>query len=233
MSPDTSLHAAAISVALLHTLVGVDHYLPFVVIGRARSWSRARLAAVTAVCGVGHVLGSILLGLVGIGLGTALGSLEWVESLRGELAAWGLIAFGLVYAAWGLNRLWRDHAHAHAHTHTDGTQHTHHHDHHSAHAHAHPVAGATLSSLFVIFVLGPCEPLIPVLMAPAFQQDFGLVLEVTGLFAATTIVTMVGAALVASAGLALAPLGRLERYSHMGAGTVIASSGLAIQVLGI
>ena len=233
MTPETSLHAAAVSVALLHTLVGVDHYLPFVVIGRARRWSRTKLASVTALCGLGHVIGSIALGLVGIGLGTAVGSLEWVESLRGELAAWSLIAFGLAYAAWGLNRLRRDHAHTHAHTHADGTVHTHHHDHHSAHAHAHAAAGPALGSLFLIFVLGPCEPLIPVLMAPAFQQDLVLVLQVAGLFAVTTIATMVGAALVASAGLQLAPLGRLERYSHVGAGAVIASSGLAIQILGI
>ncbi len=233
MTPETSLHAAAVSVALLHTLVGVDHYLPFVVIGRARRWSRTKLASVTALCGLGHVIGSIALGLVGIGLGTAVGSLEWVESLRGELAAWSLIAFGLAYAAWGLNRLRRDHAHTHAHTHADGTVHTHHHDHHSAHAHAHTAAGPALGSLFLIFVLGPCEPLIPVLMAPAFQQDLALVLQVAGLFAVTTIATMVGAALVASAGLQLAPLGRLERYSHVGAGAVIASSGLAIQILGI
>lgn len=233
MTPETSLHAAAVSVALLHTLVGVDHYLPFVVIGRARRWSRTKLASVTALCGLGHVIGSIALGLVGIGLGTAVGSLEWVESLRGELAAWSLIAFGLAYAAWGLNRLRRDHAHTHAHTHADGTVHTHHHDHHSAHAHAHAAAGPALGSLFLIFVLGPCEPLIPVLMAPAFQQDLVLVLQVAGLFAVTTIATMVAAALVASAGLQLAPLGRLERYSHVGAGAVIASSGLAIQILGI
>ena len=233
MTPETSLHAAAVSVALLHTLVGVDHYLPFVVIGRARRWSRTKLASVTALCGLGHVIGSIALGLIGIGLGTAIGSLEWVEALRGELAAWSLIAFGLAYAAWGLNRLRRDHTHTHAHTHADGTVHTHHHDHHSAHAHAHTAAGPALGSLFLIFVLGPCEPLIPVLMAPAFQQDLVLVLQVAGLFAVTTIATMVAAALVASAGLQLAPLGRLERYSHVGAGAVIASSGLAIQVLGI
>ncbi|MFT4626370.1 MAG: nickel/cobalt exporter [Myxococcota bacterium] len=232
MTPDLSLHMAAVSVALIHTVIGVDHYLPFVVLGRARDWSLARVAAVTAVCGVGHVVGSIVLGLVGIGLGSAIGSLEWVESVRGELAAWSLIAFGLAYAAWGVARLRRETVHSHAHVHVDGTRHDHSHDHHREHAHPH-LAGPAVSSLFVIFVLGPCEPLIPVLMAPAFQRDWSLVLEVAGLFAVTTIVTMVAAAVVASAGVRLAPVSGLERYGHIGAGGVIASSGLAIQLLGI
>ena len=51
---------------------------------------------VTAACGVGHVTGSILLGFVGISIGAALHRLQWIEGLRGDLAAWALTAFGLV-----------------------------------------------------------------------------------------------------------------------------------------
>ncbi len=39
---------AALSVAFFHTLVGVDHYLPFVVLGRARRWSMRKVVAITA-----------------------------------------------------------------------------------------------------------------------------------------------------------------------------------------
>lgn len=89
-------------IALTHTVIGVDHYLPFVALGRARRWSYRRLAAVVIVCGVGHVASSVVLGFVGIGLGIAVGELEAVESTRGELAAYFIIAFGLIYMLWGL-----------------------------------------------------------------------------------------------------------------------------------
>ena len=57
-----SVIAAAGGIAFLHTILGPDHYLPFIVMARARSWSMARTLLVTAVCGLGHVASSILLG---------------------------------------------------------------------------------------------------------------------------------------------------------------------------
>ena len=206
----TVLLTTAASVALFHTLLGVDHYLPFVALGRARGWTLGKVARITALCGAGHVVGSIALGAVGIALGAALGTLEWIESIRGALAAWGLVAFGVVYMAWAVHRLRR-----------------------GGHEHAH-VAPRTFWGMFIVFALGPCEPLIPVLMAPAFAHDWVLVAQVTGLFASVTIATMVAAALVGTAGLGLAPAGaRLDRYANLLAGGAIACSGLAIQLLGI
>jgi len=61
--------------------------------------------AITAACGAGHVLSSVLLGTVGIGAGVALSRLQRIESLRGALASYLLIGFGLAYAVWGLRRL--------------------------------------------------------------------------------------------------------------------------------
>lgn len=249
------LLGTAVSVALLHTFVGIDHYLPFVVLGRARRWSVGRVARITALCGVGHVIGSIVLGSIGIALSAAIGTLEWVESVRGSLAAWGLIGFGLVYMSWALVRMKRNQRHEHVHAHSDGSVHKHEHDHHAEHLHPHRVrlavnrsdinppdalppdkreaASLTFWSVFVIFALGPCEPLIPVLMAPAVTHDWWLVFEVTSLFALVTIGTMTGMAVLGSLGLGLAPLDRVERYANVFAGGAIALSGLAIQVLGI
>ena len=48
------------------------------------------------LCGLGHLAGSVVLGLVGISLGAGLASLEWLEGIRGNLAAWLMIGFGLV-----------------------------------------------------------------------------------------------------------------------------------------
>ena len=119
----TALAITAFSIGVVHTLLGPDHYLPFVFMGRAGRWSRAKTLKVTLACGAGHVMGSVALGLAGIGLGVAVGRLEAIESLRGELAAWALIGFGLVYFIWGLRQAVRSRPHAHVHVHADGTTH--------------------------------------------------------------------------------------------------------------
>ena len=68
------LLATAVTIGFLHTLIGVDHTLPFVVLARAQKWSLQRLLVITNLCGLGHVLSSLLLGWVGISLGQPLSS---------------------------------------------------------------------------------------------------------------------------------------------------------------
>lgn len=92
--------ATAASLGFIHTLIGPDHYLPFIVMARARGWSRMKTIWITFFSGLGHILSSILLGLIGIALGIVITKLEWVESIRGDIAAWLLIAFGLAYTIW-------------------------------------------------------------------------------------------------------------------------------------
>jgi hypothetical protein len=69
-------------------MLGPDHYLPFIVMARARKWSLTRTTAVTVLCGIGHVLSSVVLGIIGIVLGISLNKLEALESFRGGFAAW-------------------------------------------------------------------------------------------------------------------------------------------------
>ncbi len=231
----TVLLATAASLGFIHTVLGPDHYLPFVVMGKARSWSLAKTLTITGLCGVGHVLGSILLGAVGAALGTAVGSLEAIEAVRGSMAAWLLIGFGAAYTAWGLRLAIRRRPHSHPHLHPDGTAHVHTHDHRDAHAHVHSQDGKSLTPwvLFVIFVLGPCEPLIPVLMYPALEMGPAEVMAVAAAFGLVTVATMLAAVALASWGLRFVKLEPLARWSHAMAGAMIALSGLAIQVLGL
>lgn len=60
------LASSAFLIALTHTLLGPDHYLPFIALARARSWSAARTSIITLLCGAGHVASSVILGLVGL-----------------------------------------------------------------------------------------------------------------------------------------------------------------------
>jgi len=229
------LAITAASMGFFHTLIGPDHYLPFIVMARARKWSIFKTTWITILCGVGHIASSVLLGMVGIALGIAVIKLEVIESFRGGLAAWALIAFGLVYFVWGLRRALRNQPHKHLHLH-EKDKHIHDHAHIKEHVHVHEKEGAvnlTPWVLFTIFVFGPCEPLIPILMYPAAKSSlFGLVL-VTGIFGSVTIMTMLGVVLISSLGINLLPLRRLERYTHALAGAMICLCGMAIQFLGL
>ena len=106
MDPDLAiLTVNAMAVGFIHTVIGPDHYLPFIVMSKARGWSALKTTWITLGCGLGHVASSIVLGIVGFSIGAGLKHLEWIESIRGEVAAWLLIAFGVLYAAWGFWRL--------------------------------------------------------------------------------------------------------------------------------
>jgi len=229
------LVAAAATTGLVHTLIGPDHYLPFIMMSRARGWSLPRTLTITVLCGVGHVLSSVVLGLVGVAAGVLLARLAWIEGVRGQVAAWALVGFGVVYALWGLWRIRTGRTHTHSHPHPTGAEHAHEHAHVDEHSHAHPDPAKPITPwvLFVIFVMGPCEVLIPQVMYPAAREDYGLLVMVTVAFAVTTIGTMTAVVAAAALGLRQLRLGFAEKYVHVIAGSVIAASGLAIQLLGL
>ena len=248
------LVSAAVGIGFVHTVIGIDHTLPFVVLGKARGWSLRRTLWITGLCGGGHVASSILLGGAGIGLAIfatgldtregyhwmqgRVGAFETIEAVRGDLAAWALVVFGLTYAAWSLARRRRQQRHVHKHA--GGLVHSH--DHPAAGAHKHPsgkagkaagAAGLTAWSLFVIFVLGPCEPLIPILMVPAFQVGLWAVVPVTVAFGVTTIATMAAVVALAYRGLEFARFPGLRAYAHTLSGLAITGAGLAMLLFAV
>jgi len=221
---------------LVHTILGPDHYLPFIVMGRARRWSLPKTLLISFFCGLGHVLSSVFLGFVGIALGIAVSRVEGIESFRGGTAAWLLIGFGFAYFIWGLHRAVKNKPHKHIHAHQDGKEHDHLHIHQADHSHVHDQkkrASLTPWILFTIFVFGPCEPLIPLVMYPAVKLNLGGVVIVTLAFGLTTILTMLSIIAVSSWGISFLRLGRLERYAHALAGAMIFISGLSVQFLGL
>jgi nickel/cobalt transporter (NicO) family protein len=229
------LAGTAVTIGFVHTLIGPDHYLPFIVMGEARGWTIRKTMFITFLCGVGHVLSSVVVGFIGIAAGLSLSKLEFFESFRGNIAAWLLIAFGLVYMLISLQRLYRKKKHVHQHHHTDGMDHEHEHDHFSGHSHVHVRDRKNMTPwiLFLIFVLGPCEPLIPILMYPAAENNTSGVILVSLLFSAVTIATMMTVVLAFRLGLSRINLRPLEKYVNVIAGATIAVSGLAIQFLGL
>jgi len=226
----------AASIGFVHTLLGPDHYLPFIVMSRAREWSLVKTLFISFLCGLGHVLSSIVLGFAGIALGTAVFKLEAIESFRGSAAAWLLIGFGFAYFIWGLHRAIRKKSHTHRHFHKDGEKHEHTHTHEHGHIHVHDEGkkpSITPWILFAISVFGPCEPLIPLIMYPAAKENISGVVVVSLAFGIVTILTMLTIIAISSWGVKFIRLGKLERYAHALAGAMIFISGLSVQFLGL
>ncbi len=229
------LLGTAISLGFVHTILGPDHYLPFIVLSKARGWSAKKTVLVTFLCGLGHVLSSVILGFIGIGLGIALFKLEAIESFRGEIASWLLIIFGFTYFVWGLRRAIRGRSQTHLHFHENGGTHSHIHEHTGEHIHIHERESDNLTPwiLFIVFIFGPCEPLIPLVMYPSAKGNFLEVGVVAGVFGIATIGTMLSIVLSVFYGLSKVPLRKLERYSHALAGLTIFLCGGAIKFLGL
>lgn len=211
----TLLLGTAASLAVVHTLLGIDHSLPFVALGRARDWALGRTLLVTALCGAGHVASSVVIGAVGVGLGIATDALLWLESTRGELAAALLIGFGLAYAAWAVWRGLRG---------RDGAR---------LRGSATGADRVTPWALFIVFVLGPCEPLIPLMVVPGMARDWLAVGAVVGVFGLLTVAVMLLAVAAAWRGIELFGAGRIGRHADVAAGLVVAASGAAVLFLGL
>lgn len=225
----------AASIAFLHTVLGADHYVVFTAMGKAHGWSLAKTLRVTFFCGIAHVLGSVVLGLIGIVLGAQMTTLVAIESVRGNLAGWAMVAFGLMYFAWGLRKAGQDRQHSHLHAHP-GLVHDHEHDHHAEHGHLHRRdSGSSITpwALFIIFVLGPCEALIPLFMYPAAQHDNGLVVTVALVFGTITLLTMLACVALATKGIERLGLPVNGRYAQAVAGASVALCGVAIGLLGL
>ena len=204
-----ALTATAVSVGAIHTLLGPDHYVPFAAMAHAGGWSAGKTLRVTVACGLGHVAGSVVLGLLGLAIGVALLKLEFVEAIRGDVAGWMLVAFGAASLGWGLVTAARQHSRANAHADTGVW---------------------TPWLLFLVFVFGPCEPLIPLLIYPAARANAFTVAAVVAAFAAATVGTMVAAVLAMRYGAAVARVPRLERFSHALAGLAILACGLLVKL---
>jgi len=231
------LSATAAFIGFVHTLIGPDHYVPFIAMSGARDWSLARTLTITVVCGVGHVAGSVVLGLIGISLGLGIHELSWFEGVRGNLAGWLLLGFGLLYMVWGLRQAVRNRPHRHLHAHGGHELHEHVHSHTGDHLHVHEATGKSAPSrtitpwiLFVIFVFGPCEALIPVLMYPAAEGEWWWIGTVVLIFGSVTIATMAAIVALGYLGLAKQPFKHFERYTHALAGFALFVCGLGIQI---
>ena len=225
----------AASIGFVHTIAGPDHYLPFIAISKAREWSNLRTLLILIPCGIGHILSSVVIGLVGVAAGIAIYSIESIESVRGDIAAWLLIGFGLAYTIWGIKKSIKNKPHTHFHIHPDGNTHLHQHTHEGEHTHVHTSEGKKITPwvLFIVFIFGPCEPLIPLVKFPAAKGNYFEVIIVSVVFGTITIAAMIGMTFLGLYGISFLPLKKLEKNMHVLAGLTILLCGIGVKFLGL
>lgn len=214
-----ALLAAAAGVGFGHAVLP-DHWVPLAVLGRTRRYPLARVARLSGLAGVAHVLVSIVLGGVIIAVGLQFRST--VEHAQDTIIGCILIATGVGFLL--LELTGRGHHHSHDHDH-------HHHDHHHhgpEHGHHHGLA-----AVMVPFgaAASPDLTILPVFLA-ATTAGAATAVGTVVIFAAVTIGTIVGLTLAAARGGYQIRGDWLERWGNLVTAGVLAAIGVLL-LLGI
>ena len=173
----------------------------------------------------------MILGLGGAAIGWSLSKITWLETVRGGFAGWALLVFGLAYGVWGLIRAGKNLRHKHFDMYEDGKIYVYEHKHgelvRPADRHA-----VTPWVLFIIFLLGPCEPMIPLLYFPAAKSSWSAMLWLISIYTFFTLVTMLGMVMAGYYGFSFLKTEKLERYMHALGGMTIFLCGVGMIFMG-
>jgi nickel/cobalt transporter (NicO) family protein len=233
-----ALLAAAAGVGFGHAILP-DHWVPLAVLGRTRRYPLSRIARLSALAGVAHVLVSILLGGVIIVIG--LQFRHAIQSAQDTIVGGVLIATGLGFAILELtgrgHHHSREHGHGHGHHHGEGRHHDgHDHDHENGgHAHHHPLEDAPrnrlqgLAAVMVPFgaAASPDLTILPVFLAAA-TIGTATALGSLAIFAVVTIGTITGLTLAAARGGYQIRGQWLERWGNVFTALVLVVIGLLV-----
>jgi nickel/cobalt exporter len=235
----TTIAVTGFTVAFFHAAIPT-HWLPFVLVARARGWGRAKTLAVTVFAGLGHVALTSLLGLAIAWFGFQL------DEHSGEKFTW--IVGGLLILV-GLFYFWQQaRGGGVRHHHLLGGQHRPSakcgHEHEDEHKHSHwdvelkesPLASrkagdwAAISGLFVMLTLSPCEGFLPVYLS-GVQFGWHGFLVLSGILAVATLLGMILFTWLTLIGLEKFEVKNFERYEAALLGTIFTVLGILMLVL--
>jgi nickel/cobalt exporter len=194
---------SSLSIGILHAMAP-DHWLPFVMLGKAQQWSKWKTTKIVSLAGLGHVgiqcdhYGDRTDGRCGVG------TCERMGGTAGEyrIAAADLFRCG-IYCV-GDQELRETYSRTFA----------------SNHEHPHGENKAKIVSywtLFALIIFGPCEPLIPLLFASIPYGWFAITAIFT-VFGIVTIGMMLLQVHLAMLGLSFMRTHFFEDASHVIAG---------------
>jgi nickel/cobalt transporter (NicO) family protein len=209
-----ALFAAAAGVGLGHAILP-DHWLPLAVLGRSRRYPLAKVARLSGLAGIAHVLLSIVLGAVIIAIGLQFRST--IEHAQDAIIGGLLVATGIGFIAFELA------GHGHGHTHEPDAHHHHH--------HAPPERSGLRGLAAVIVPFGaaasPDLTILPVFLA-ATTVGIATAVGSVAIFAAVTIGTIVGLTLTATRGGYQIRGQWLERWGNAITATVLVMVGALV-----
>jgi hypothetical protein len=224
-----ALLVAAAGVGFGHAVLP-DHWVPLAVLGRTRRYPLSRIARLSGLAGIAHVLVSLVLGGVIILIGLQFRSA--VQSAQDTIIGVILIATGVGFAVLELTGRGHHHhdEHDHHHTHADSEPGHTHGDGQSHHVHEDsPGRFRGVAAVMVPFgaAASPDLTILPVFLA-ATTAGVATAVGSLVIFAAVTILTIVGLTLVAARG-GYQIRGRwLERWGNTVTACVLVVIGLLV-----
>ena len=166
----TSIAATGFTVAFFHAALPT-HWLPFVLVARARGWSRAKTLLATLCAGLGHVTLTSLLGVAIAWFGFQL------DERVGASFPWLIGVFLVAVGGYYFSRQWRGkgichhHAPGGRHQPSEACGHEEDHSHWEEELQESPLVSsragdwAAMSGLFMMLTLSPCEGFLPIYLS--------------------------------------------------------------------
>ena len=109
------LMTTAGGLGFLHAVLP-DHWVPLSVLGRTQSWGLFRVGRVAALAGSAHVIASLVLAAVMVGIGLQFQA--QVVGIQGKLVGMVLVLTAIGFFVWGqLSQQRHGHEHSHSHKH--------------------------------------------------------------------------------------------------------------------
>lgn len=201
------LVSATFGVAILHAAMP-NHWMPFVLVGKAQGWSITRMLAITGIASLGHSIVTCIIGFVVALMGYQI--TRYVESHIGYFMGIILIILGIAYVV--LSRWRRVGLHAH-----EG---------HSAHYLSDKAAAA---SLFTMLCFSPCEAALPIFLA-ASAMSWGILLTMAIILTTSTLFGMLALTVLAYRGMQRLKFESLERYEKEIVGAILTFIGIMVIV---
>jgi hypothetical protein len=207
-----ALIAAAAGVGFGHAILP-DHWVPLAVVGRTRRYPLSKVARLSGLASVAHVMVSLALGAVIVIVGLQLR--DGIESAQSTIIGLILIATGVGFLVLELTGHGHGHAHSHDHDHGD-------HDHGDGRA-------GSLLGVMVPFgaAASPDLTILPVFLA-ATTAGVGAAVGSLVVFAAVTIATIVALTLFATVGGYQIRGAWLERWGNVFTALVLVTIGVLV-----
>jgi ABC-type nickel/cobalt efflux system permease component RcnA len=231
-----TIAATGFTVAFFHAAIPT-HWLPFVLVARARQWSRSKAVSVAIFAGLGHVALTSLLGLAIAWFGFELD--EHLGNAFTQLAGGVLLAVGCFY----FFRQWRGKGILHHHTpggHHEPSSHCGHEQANHSHLESELEGSvlvsdrkgdwAAISGLLVMLTLSPCEGFLPIYLSGVkfgWQGFFVL----SGILAVGTLGGMLLFTWLTLIGFEKVELKRIERWEAGLLGVVFTVLGVLVLTL--